>query len=111
MAGSEDVRRNLQAFQARTLAALENLGEHYAAKMEGDAKRDAPWTDRTGAARQGMFGGVQSRESTILVRLSGSEGHNVYLELANQGKYAVIEPTVKRHAPDFFKDAERVIRG
>jgi len=111
VAGSENVLNNFRAYVGRTKATLHALGDHYAQKMEGEAKPAAPWTDRTGDARRGLFGSVEERDSQLLIRLSGSERHNVYLELANQGKYAVIGPTVKRNAPDFIRDAERVIKG
>lgn len=110
MSGSENVVNNLRAYANRTKATLFALGDHYAQKMEAEAKPAAPWTDRTGDARRGLFGSVQERETELLVRLSHTEQHGVYLELANQGKYQIITPTVKRNAPDFFKDAERVAR-
>ena len=111
MAGSETVSRNLAAWADRKKAALHALGEFYAAKMEGEAKRDASWQNRTGAARQGLFGKAETRESGLVVRLAHSVEHGVYLELKNQGKYAILDPTVKRNAGDFFRDAERVIQG
>lgn len=111
MPGADEVNRNLRDWVRRRKAALLALGDFYAGKMEGEAKQNASWTDRTGAARQGLFGEAQERDSALLVRLAGGEEHNIYLELSNQGRYAILEPTVKRNAPGFFQDAERVIRG
>lgn len=111
MAGSQDVLQNLLAYQQRTKAGLHALGEHYAAKMEADSKENASWVDRTSHARQGLFGYVQADSEKIKVRVAGSMEYNPYLELSNQGKFAILEPTAKKHAPKFFKDAERVVGG
>jgi len=111
MAGADEVIRNLDAWFERTEAALHALGEHYGAKMEAEAKQEARWQDRTGDARRGMFGSVEQREAAMLVRLAHSEQHGVYLEMAMQGRFSIIEPTVKRNAPNLIRDAERVING
>ena len=40
----------------RSMFAAEQVAKNGAAKMEGEAKRGAPWTDRTGLARQTIRG-------------------------------------------------------
>lgn len=111
MAGSDEVNRNLMAYFNRTIAGLDALSEHYAGLMEAHAKANRPWEDRTGDARKGLFGSTLHRDKKILSRVSHSMEYGVYLELANQGKYAILEPTVKKYAPDYFRDAERVVNG
>lgn len=111
MAGSDKVVANMQAWERRMRAALKALGDHYGAQMEAEAKVEAPWTDRTGLARQGLFGEAREfGDDTLRVRLSHTMEYGTYLELANSGKYQVLEPTVQRHAPDFFQDVEKVAK-
>lgn len=110
--GSEEIGRNMQAWAQRLMAAHKALGDRYAATMEADAKPNASWEDRTGHARQGIFGETAVfSDETLRVRVAHTMEYGVHLELANSGRYAILEPTVKKHAPDFFQDAERIVKG
>lgn len=112
MAGADQVIANMQAWGQRLRAKFKALGDQYSSQMEAEAKVEAPWTDRTGLARQGLFGEAKEfGDDTLRVRLSHTMDYGVYLELANSGKYAILEPTVKKFAPDFFQDTERVAKG
>jgi hypothetical protein len=108
--GAAEIKRNMEDHFARRIAALQALGGHYASKMEQEAKQDAPWQDRTGHARQGLFGEAKAENTILKVRLAHSVDYGVYLELCNSGKYAILEPTVQKNAPQFFRDAERVLK-
>lgn len=110
MPGADKVKKNLGDYLFRTIAALQALGDHYAAKMEGEAKQNKPWQNRTGDAQKGLFGEAKAENTELKVRLAHSVDYGVYLELANNGKYAILEPTVQKNAPKFFKDAERVLK-
>lgn len=112
MAGSEEVIRNMMDWERRTRAKLRALGDRYAASMEAYAKPNAPWQDRTSHARQGLFGeAAEFDDDTLRVRAAHTVEYGVYLELCNSGKYAILDPTVKLYAPDFFRDAERMVSG
>lgn len=111
MPGAEQVKRNMREWLNRKLAAEQALGDYYAGKMEGEAKLEAPWTDRTGAARKGLFGESKIFSDFLRVRLAHVVDYGPYLELAMQRKYAILEPVVQRNAPQFFRDAEEVLRG
>lgn len=64
-------------------------------------KDHAPWTDRTGNARSGLFTttayGVQ-RDHWELI-MAHSVYYGIYLEVCNSGKYAVIKPTLEYIGP------------
>lgn len=111
MAGARDVNRNLMEWAERQKAALFALAQSYAAKMEAEAKQDGPWTDRTGQARQGLAGGVEDRGDALVVYVAHTAHHGVYLELAMQQRYAILEPVAKRTAPQFFEEARQVVGG
>lgn len=111
MAGARDVNRNLMEWAERQKAALFALAQSYAAKMEAEAKQDGPWTDRTGQARQGIHGGAYERDDALIVYVAHTAHHGVYLELAMQQRFAVLEPTVKRNTPAFFEEARQVVGG
>ncbi|NPV80743.1 MAG: hypothetical protein HPY52_10785 [Firmicutes bacterium] len=110
MPGADKVIANMQEWERRTKAALFALGQHYGAKMEGEAKQEAPWTDRTGHARQGLFGEAMEESDALRVRIAHSMDYGPYLELAHSQKYAILEPVAKHNAPEFIRDAQEVIR-
>jgi hypothetical protein len=111
MAGSIDVIRNLQAMANRERAAIHALGQQFAAKGEAYAKKNARWKDRTGNARQGLFGYVLEDGNDMKVRTAHTMDYGVYLEYANSGKYAILEETAAKHAPEFFEAVRKLVSG
>jgi len=77
-----------------------------------DMKRKAPWTDRTGNARNGLFTapstGVGGNDWTIL--FSHSVTYGIWLEIRNNGKYAIIMPTVLRTGNDLMRHLKQMFR-
>jgi len=110
MAGADQVKQNMNDWLNRRLAMLQALGDHYAAKMEGEAKDNKPWVNRTGMAQKGLFGEARVAGDLLLVRIAHSVEYGVSLELGYQGKYAILQPTVQRNAPQFFRDVEELMR-
>ena len=75
----------------------------YTANSDTHAKQNAPWTDRTGNARSGIFGtaerDVAQRIVTIYLSHGATLDYGQYLELSNGGRYAVIMRTIEGHLP------------
>lgn len=46
---------NIEKYGERARIALKALADFIAQKMQDDLRQSAPWTDRTGAARRGLF--------------------------------------------------------
>lgn len=92
-------KRYLQRARVAILALMKFIGQ----KMQDEMRTNAPWTDRTANARTGLFT-VTQKASKDLVVLYLSHGHTIeygkWLELANQGKYAIIMPTLQRWLPE-----------
>jgi hypothetical protein len=109
--GADQVNRNLMALADRQKAALLALSEQYAARMEAYAKANKRWQDRTGNARQGLFGYSIMRDQSLITRVAHTVDYGVYLELANQGRFAILLPTVRRFVADYLEDAKRVMSG
>jgi hypothetical protein len=95
----------------------------YAAEAEQMAKADAPWEDRTGTARRLLKGVVIDGKTDTVLDIEGDDGkggfknvgtvtvaaensigfalahrveYGAYLETANDGRYAVLRPTVDK---------------
>lgn len=82
---------------------------HYSAThAEGYMKDNAPWTDRTGAARNGLGAQVVVSTNKVAIVLYHSVPYGVWLELRWDGKYAIIEPTMATVGPLFVETIGRL---
>lgn len=109
MEGTDKVLKNLRRFINEKEEAAKALGDHYAMKAENEAKQDASWVDQTGHARQGLQGSSAVNRNAVLIRLAHTMEYGVHLELANQGRYSVLEPTLKALEDDFFNDIKKLV--
>ena len=91
----------IERYGDRVLQAVTAIAQYVATQMQNDAKSDAPWTDRTGNARTGLFGTSEADFARKVVTIYLSHGatidYGVWLELANSGRYAVIMRTMQNH--------------
>ncbi len=83
----------------RKKAGLNALLLNWAGTMESYAKRHAPWTDRTGHARQSLHGGVDIQGDQQVLYLSHGVEYGIHLELDHGGNYAIVRPTADVHLP------------
>lgn len=83
-------------------AAME-AAEEIAQRMLLDAQENAPWSDRTGAARQGLQVETADEGDIITVTLAHSVDYGQWLETIQSGRFAVIMPTVERYAAEIHR--------
>lgn len=92
----------IEAYGDRVLAAVRAVADYAAQKMQGEMRQGAPWEDRTGNARSGLFSvAEQLAEDTVTIWLSHGHtiNYGVFLELAHGKRYAVIMPTIQANLP------------
>lgn len=84
--------------------------EREAPKVEGHAKVNAPWTDQTGNARQGLRaqafdegGGMKG------IVLYHQVPYGIWLEVKNSGEYAIILPTIEVMGPQVMASLENIL--
>ncbi|KGG81068.1 hypothetical protein Y919_02560 [Caloranaerobacter azorensis H53214] len=95
--------RGLAEAETKMKAAVGVYADSAGKKMEAHAKQNAPWTDRTGQARQTIEGGHEWQGNKCIVYVAGNKEYSPYLEFANEKKYATLYPTVKKMAPEILK--------
>lgn len=115
----QDLAHDVDRFGHRVIQAVRVVADYHAAQMQNNARRDAPWLDRTGMARKGLFAGatggglpdlighsdaladcvpdeaVEGRDDLIIIVLGHTMSYGQYLELAMAGTYAIIMPTIE----------------
>jgi len=82
-------------YHDKVVAAVGVLMTLFAGKIEAYAKANAPWTDRTGNARQTLFTVVDLATDMVTLYLSHGMEYGKFLELCNSGKYAIIMPALQ----------------
>lgn len=69
------------------------------------AKMNAPWEDRTGEARAGLYADVREEFGEIVLELGHGAEHGLWLEVAMNGRYAIIMPTLEAIGPRAIREA------
>lgn len=87
-----DLAARVDDYGAAFRAALLRLASYFAARIETAAKQTAPWTDRTGNARQGLRAFAEAAGASVVITLVHSVAYGIFLELKG---FAVIQPTLE----------------
>lgn len=69
------------------------------------AKANAPWTDRTGNARNGLDVDVYHSNGEVVLDLFHTVDYGQWLETIQSGDLAIIMPTLERFAAEVFQHA------
>lgn len=73
---------------------------YWAPRIEGAMKTNAPWTDRTSNARNGLRAqAVKDDDGEYTILCTHSVEYGIYLETSNDAKYAIIMPTITSMGP------------
>lgn len=85
----------LLSLEGKANAAVRTLAETGALKMQSYAQQNAPWTDRTGSARQRLKGYVQNRGDALRINISHGVDYGIWLEFAHEKRYAILPDTIR----------------
>lgn len=101
---------NAKAVERKMKAAIGLYADTASKKMEGDAKQNAPWTDRTSNARNSILGEFGWEGNKAVITLSGNMSYSVYLELAHEKRFAILVPTIQKSAPEILRGLQRLVK-
>lgn len=101
---------NLTYRLAATGPMLEELADKAAREIQDYAQQNAPWTDRTGEARDSLTATASYDSGEVTIDLAHGVDYGYWLEVIQNGRFAIILPTLELYAPRFFvKGAMTVI--
>ena len=92
------------------VAAAAALAKSFEPVLEAAAKAGAPWQDRTGNARQSLFSVSEIDGRRVILYLSHGMEYGVFLELRNQGRYAIVLPTLERNYGEIKRAMQSIYR-
>lgn len=86
--------RSFRALPLQMAAGLTAITERIATESQDSMRSNAPWTDRTGNARGGLFAKAEHGLESHAVILYHTVDYGIWLEVKNSGQLAIIEPTL-----------------
>ena len=127
--------RGIRRYERQVLATVHAVAAYVGQKMQDEGRANAPWHDRTGNARSGLFfavdgfglptltgqvsagaaaqqGGVTIEEGdrgTLIVVFGHTVYYGKYLEMAHGQKYAIVMSTVERNLPVLERMMKRAL--
>lgn len=96
----------LARMDAKAHQALQTYLEYESDNVQRYMRENAPWTDRTGNARNGLF--AKHHDDDIVCFHTMPYG--IWLETRWAGKYAIIDPTVDNEGRRIMRGVKRIMR-
>lgn len=99
--GTIQITQNMSNYGDALKQMALGIGESVAPRMETDAKHEAKWQDRTANARQSLNGRAWQTDNgdVTIIQLSHGVFYGLFLEVRNQGRFAIVIPMMQRYYP------------
>lgn len=109
---ARELLANITTLQPKIRRAIRGAMDYHSTRAVAYARQNAPWTDRTSNARNGLFATVAyARNNSASVMVIGhSVPYGIWLEVRFSGRYAIIRPTVAYIGPRVMTTAETSVR-
>lgn len=132
----DQLYKNLEDASNRFFVALHAIASRWGQQVQDDGRQRAPWTDRTGNARSGLFfavdglglptitgevspgagelrGGVtveSGSDNLLIITFGHTVFYGRFLELSNAGRYAVVLSTLESNLPRLEQQLRQAFR-
>lgn len=104
-----DLTKRLDQFGPHAKRSMVAAAGYTATQAESFMRSQAPWTDRTGAARNGLRSQVVVSSNKVAIVLYHSVAYGPYLEVRWGGKYGILLDTVAAAGPLFVETIGRLM--
>jgi hypothetical protein len=97
-------------YRQRIEMGIVAIAQRWAPEIENYMKSNAPWTDRTGNARQGLHTEVNHVVgSMVQIILAHGVEYGIWLEVKAAGSWAIVNPSLDHFAPRIWADVRRML--
>lgn len=101
--------RNIVILDERTDLGIAGVVEYWDSRIEAHMKIAAPWTDRTGNARAGLFAKAgHERGQRHWIDLGHRVAYGIWLEIRWGGRYAIVFPTLLTYGPKIMQTLNKL---
>ena len=95
-----DMTTGIPLMEIRLRRGIYALANVWDGIIEAHMKINAPWTDRTTAARSGLAAkAFRKNQNEYGIIMTYNVHYGKWLELCNQRRYGIIVPTLHSHGP------------
>lgn len=132
----DTLAKRVEEYGKRLLIAIQSVATYVGQQMQDDSRLRAPWQDRTGNARSGIFFAVdgfglqpitgtvtpaadalktdmaveRGDDETLIITLGHTVFYGKFLELSNGGIYAIILSTIQSHLSQLERMLKELVR-
>lgn len=106
---SDSLTPGLAAYGAFMMKNIHEAMRAWGADAVIRMKQNAPWTDRTGMAREGLGWSLEEDWVRPTLYLFHSVDYGQWLEIRWSGQYAIVIPTMEEFGPELINYIEDVI--
>lgn len=101
--------KGLKVLDQRTDNGIAGVMEYWDSRIESYMKTGAPWTDRTGNARSGLFAKAgHERGKRHWIDLGHRVPYGIWLEIRWSGKFAIVFPSLVRFGPKIMQTMSKL---
>lgn len=90
----------ISSFDKKFQTALMMYADTKSVELKSYMKKNRPWTDRTGQAKRMLDTEAQKTITGAKIALSHGVDYGIWLELAHEKRFAIIEPTIRLKGPE-----------
>lgn len=109
--GVEEMKARMEEYGRKVHEAVVAVAKYWEPIIEAEAKRNAPWTDQTGNARQGLTAWtLEFSKDTVYLFLSHSVDYGIFLETRWAGRWSIIWPTLQQHIDPIGKMLQDIFK-
>lgn len=108
---SDTLTPTLARFTITANIAVNAAARDLAKEIEEYMKQHAPWEDRSGDAREGLYAQVENHGFKVLIHLGHGVEYGLWLEVRWNGVYSIIVPTLEKYQGAEFWENFRGIMG
>lgn len=106
---TSQLESGLNLLLGKSEAAIRMYAENAALKLQNYSRDKAPWTDRTGHARQRLTGTATRVANGYKVTLAHGVDYGIWLELAHEKRFAIIQPTILINSNDIMEGFNKLL--
>lgn len=100
---SKGLKEGLERLSSKSDIVVETYLNTAERKLEGYAQKNAPWTDRSGRAREGLNSYTERTPFGYRLIIAHGVVYGIWLEIANEKKYAILNKTIQQNTDDIMK--------
>lgn len=106
---TSEINSWLDSLESKSDKAMGMYADNAALKLQNYARNRAPWTDRTGHARQRLSGTNTRITKGYKITLAHGVDYGIWLELAHEKRFAIIQPTILANSQEIIRGFSKLL--